>query len=97
VAADDVVFVLGRERVPLSRQDAKDFNEWIRWDNAQGARPLQRPLKDAIKNRGGVVLVPTNDVRIVLLEVLDRMAEGGQIQTGLSRLHEAARLPITGD
>jgi hypothetical protein len=44
-----------------------------------------------------VVLVPTNDVRIVLLEVLDRMAEGGQIQTGLSRLHEAARLPITGD
>jgi hypothetical protein len=97
VAADDVIFVLGRERVPLRRQDAKDFNEWIRWDNAPGARPLQRPLTDAIKTRGGEVLVPTNDVRIVLLKILDRMADGGQIQTGLSGLHQVARLPITGD
>lgn len=96
MADDDVVFVLGRERVPLSRKDAKDFNEWIRWDSAEEARPLQRPLKDAIKNRGGEILVPTNDVRSGLLEILDRMAEGGQIQTGLSRLRQVARLPITG-
>jgi hypothetical protein len=53
-----VVFVLGRYRVPISRQDAKELDEWIRWDNAKEARPLQIPLKDAIKNRGGAVIVP---------------------------------------
>ena len=92
---DEVVFVLGRDRVPISRQDAKELDEWIRWDNAKAARPLQEPLKDAIKNRGGTVTAPDNDVRTVLLEILNRMADGGQIQPGLRRLHEVARHPIT--
>ena len=98
VADDDVVFVFGSERVSLSHEEAKTlYDDWIRWDAAVGARlSLRGPLRYAVDD-GGDVVVPDNAMREVLLEILDVMDKADAITTdALRRLHEVARLPITG-
>ncbi len=92
-----LVFVLGPHRVRLSSQDVRDLNGWFRGEESiAGREQLREPLRRAIK-KGEDVVVRDDDGRAVLLAILDRMDEAGQVQTdGLRKLHEVARLPIIG-
>ena len=89
----DVVFVFGpKRRVSVSDEDASYLAEsWFRWEGSLAGIKLTGDTRTALKTGGEIRL--TEEMRQVLLGVLDKVAEDGRLGTGsLPELRFEARI-----
>ena len=92
---ETVTFVLGAERVRLAEIEANEIRGWTVADRSRAGRKLHGHLETALEEPDAEVAV-NEDMRIVLLRILEAMEPGGHMTEAQRALLEAARKPITG-